>query len=161
MESHRDIVKADNSSWLKKHIKYMQKINDLCTSTDAKAIEKAEEFCRVQSEWVLKEDPQLWVDCFKKFSNVEQQAKGQECTNAPFSSNKLLRMIMSKGKIQCSLQYLEYLTLKCNSTQATLHNELGCLYINFIFLKLKQYELSGSLSKEATEEAEVAPINEV
>jgi hypothetical protein len=105
----------------------MQKINDL---SEVESPEKAEDYCSTKSEWVLKENESKWVDCFKKYSSEK----------APFMSDKLLKMIQSKGNIRCSLKYLEYLTLKCSVDESRLHTELGCIYVQYIERLLRKYK---------------------
>ena len=68
----RDKLRALKDEWLERHIKFMQIIND--TST--------EEYCIRKSAWVLRENDEKWVDCFKK-TTVEK----------PFKSEELLKMI--------------------------------------------------------------------
>jgi len=96
----------------------MQKINDLSMHDHPSLIENAEDLCTTKSDWVFKESESKWVDCFKKFSNIESKTNpmGKEyiCLKPPFMSDKLLKMIQAKGGTRCSLKYMEYLTLKCN-----------------------------------------------
>lgn len=36
------------------------------------------------------------------------------------------------GSVTCVLNYLEYLTMKCNVQDKKLHTELGCLFVHYI-----------------------------
>jgi len=55
-----------------KHIKYQQKINDIQPFETEMLREKAWEDCAKQSDWMFKEEPSKWVECFKLSSNIKQ-----------------------------------------------------------------------------------------
>lgn len=40
--------------------------------------EQAEDYCDRNSEWVLKEKPEKWIECFKKWSNRNDVIKLRE-----------------------------------------------------------------------------------
>ena len=40
--------------------------------------EQAEDYCDRNSEWVLKERPDKWIECFKKWSNRNDVIKLRE-----------------------------------------------------------------------------------
>ena len=143
MEAKRDVIRNQRNQWFFRHIEYIQKINDNSFFDNEKLIAAAEKYCDEKSEWVLKEDQSRWVDCFKKSSNIESKSKDlddEELAVPPFMSDKLLKMIQSKGNIKCCLKYLEYLTLRCRVKQKRLHTELGCLYIQYIHRQLRKYK---------------------
>jgi len=120
-------------SWFEKQVTYMQRINDLSLFDDATLVDKAEDYCTTKSDWVMKENESKWVDCFKKSSNVPStsnpMSKDFKCTKPPFTSNKLLKMMMSKANMWGAIRYLDYLTLKCNIADRNLHTTLGSWYI--------------------------------
>jgi hypothetical protein len=109
----------------------MQKINDLSLFKYPQLVEKAEEYCTNRSDWLIKENESKWVDCFKKSSNMETKTntmgKDYICENPPFISEKLLKMMQTKGGTRCSLKYMDYLTLKCNVQDRMLHTRYGTL----------------------------------
>lgn len=54
------------------------------------------------------------------------------CPKEPFKSAELLKKIQMHGSVTCVLNYLEYLTMKCNVQDRKLHTELGCLFVHYI-----------------------------
>ena len=80
--------KQIRDEWFKRHIEYMQKINELSPCATAEQpryedIRKAEDSCLKASDWVLKVDEKSWVDCFKKWCNTDAQLKLQASTDGP------------------------------------------------------------------------------
>lgn len=144
MKNQRLLTRSLRDDWFEKHIKYIQKINDISPFDDDLLQDKAEDFCSTKSEWVLKENDSKWVDCFKKASNLDINIKAMEgdfkCEKPPFKSKKLLQMIQQKGRNWCLLKYLEYITLKCNLQDSIYHTELGQLYIQQISKVFKKYK---------------------
>jgi hypothetical protein len=129
MEDQREQIRILRDEWFNKHIFYMQKINDISMFDQPSLVEKAEDYCTTKSDWVLKESETKWVDCFKKASNLETKAnpmgKSYECKKPPFISEKLLRLMQTKGGTRSSLKYMEYLTIKCNVPDRMLHLKYG------------------------------------
>lgn len=128
-------------------------INELSPYETPEQIQQAENCCFNKSDWVLKVDEESWVNCFKKYSNTDAKIKGylaklEEKPNAepwkpwtcpipPFKSHELLKKIQVNGSVSCVLRYLEYLTLVCNVQDEKLHTELGCLFVRYIAMIVK------------------------
>lgn len=139
----------------------MQKINDLSLFSHPQLVEKAEEYCTTRSDWILKESESKWVECFKKSSNLESKenpmGKDHECKKPPFTSEKLLKMIQTKGGVRCVLKYMDYLTLYCNVKDPMLHTRYGTLQIQFIrSILAKKYPADASQPEDQGEEPESA-----
>lgn len=112
---------------------------------------------------MLEVDERSWVNCFKKFSNTESQlklyqAKLEErpsydrrkpftCPIPPFKSPDLLKKIQMTGSVTCVLYYLEYLTLDCNVLEKRLHTELGCLFVRYISMIVKNEGAQANVDK--------------
>lgn len=89
LENQRDEARVLRNFWLAKHIEYMQKINDLCPTDipgiseedQLKIIEKAEDKACQKSDWVFRVNEVKWVECFKKYSNLDGKLKARKNNN--------------------------------------------------------------------------------